>query len=390
MKTNAVVGIQPSVVRWARESIGLTLDDVARRLKRNVEEVQAWESGEKAPTYPQLEKLAYQIYKRPIAVFFLPEPPSEIPPKTEFRTLPVAELEQLSPDTMLHIRNAHAYQLALVEIFQGRNHAVRKIWEDIEVRNGTNIEHLTSNIRSYLNVDMELQSKWGDPDIALKAWRKLIEEKGVFVFKVPFKQKDISGFCLSDQQFPVIYLNNSTTKTRQVFSLLHELCHLLLHENGLSKFDKSYLEFLPKDIQKIEKLCNALAAAILIPDNDFRAWSDHLPQDIETVSDEEIALLASRYGVSREVILRRFLEQKRVSAAYYQIKAEAWASQKKKSTGGDWYASANTYLSERFATEVVSRHYRKQLSLEHAAELLGIKAKNFEGLEQRILQGAAT
>ncbi len=68
--------------------------------------------------------------------------------------------------------------------------------------------------------------------IALKQWRQAVEDCGVFVFKAAFKQKDISGFCLMDESLPVIYLNNSTTKTRQIFSLLHELAHLLLSING--------------------------------------------------------------------------------------------------------------------------------------------------------------
>ena len=390
MKTRAVEGIQPAIIRWARESIGLTIDEVALRLKRKTQEVQSWEDGESAPSYPQLEKLAYDIYKRPIAVFFLPEPPAEAPPKTEFRTLPVADLEQLLPDTLMHIRKAHAYQLALGEIFQSGNPSERRIWEDMAAPPNAKINQFALEVRQYLGIDLEIQSQWRGPGSALKAWRKAIEDKGVFVFKAAFKQKDISGFCLADDQLPVIYLNNSTTKTRQIFSLIHELCHLLLHENGLTKFDSSYIDLLPKSVQKLERLCNALAAAILIPVQDFTVQSKHLPPIIEGVSDQEISKLANRYGVSRESILRRFLDQQRVSQAYYKLKAEEWASQQKKSSGGDWYATANSYLSERFATEVVSQHYRNQLSLERAADLLGIKAKNFEGLEQRVLQGALT
>lgn len=56
----------------------------------------------------------------------------------------------------------------------------------------------------------------------------------------------------------------------------------------------------------------------------------------------------------------------------------------KKGAGGDWYASQNVFLSGRFAREVVSRHYKNQLSVEQAANMLGIKPKNFAGLEQRI------
>ncbi len=74
MRYESVVGIQPSVLRWARESLGLHISDVAGKLKRSLDEIVSWEEGRAAPTYPQLEKLAYQVYKRPLAVFFLTQP----------------------------------------------------------------------------------------------------------------------------------------------------------------------------------------------------------------------------------------------------------------------------------------------------------------------------
>lgn len=388
MKGQQVAGLQPEVMRWARESIGLSVADVAKRLKREISEVESWEQGGQAPTYSQLEKLAYELYKRPLAVFFLPEPPQERTPKAEFRTLPVAELEALLPDTRLHIRKGHAYQLALAELF-GENPALQQICRDINLSGGQPLAQYAHQVRAYLGVDMATQSGWKEPDAALKAWRKAIEDKGVFVFKASFKQKEISGFSLAHAQFPVAYLNNSTTQTRQVFSLLHELCHLLFNENGLSQFDASYIDSLPQGIQQLERQCNALAAEILMPAVDFAEQSAHLPFEIEEVGDIEIARLACRYGVSREAILRRFLDQGRVGATYYRQKANGWAAQQKKAEGGgNWYATANTYLSPRFASEVVSQHYRNQLTMEQASELLGVKAKNFEGLEQRILRGA--
>ena len=114
-----------------------------------------------------------------------------------------------------------------------------------------------------------------------------------------------------------------------------------------------------------------------------------MPSDAESAQDYLYATLASRYGVSREAILRRLLDLGRVSQAFYEQKAKFWVSQKKAASGGDWYASQNTYLSDKFAREVIGRHYRNQISVEQASEYLGIKAKNFAGLEQRILQGAA-
>ena len=389
MRSEPVAGVRPEVMRWARQSIGLSVSDVALRLKRSVEEIEAWEAGDAFPSYPQLEKLAYQIYKRPLAVFFLPAPPNEASPAREFRTLPTEDLLTLAVDTHLHIRRAHAFQLALKELFGARNPSEHCIWQQLSLSRARSLTDQAEEIRTYLGITLQEQIRWKDEDHALKKWRTAIEDKGAFIFKESFEQKDISGFCLVDEQFPVIYLNNSTTKTRQVFSLLHELAHLLLSVNGLSKFDQRYVERLPDKEKQIERFCNAIAAEILIPSPDFQQQVKQFPSDIERASEQQFSEIAARYGVSREAILRRFLDQGRVTSVFYERKAKAWAAQQKKGYGGDWYASKNAYLSDRFAKEVVSRHYKNQLSVEQAADFLGIKPKNFAGLEQRILQGVS-
>ena len=390
MRAEPVVGVQPSVIRWARESIGMSIEDVAHKLKKTPEEVTAWESVDgTSPTYSQLENLAYKVFKRPMAVFFLPAPPDEIPPVREFRTLPDADLQTLHADTYLQVRKAHAYQLTLKEIFDSSNPSGKQIWKEAPLDMQLSVEAQALNVRKALGISLEDQLALRSDELALKRWREAVEANGIFVFKAPFKQKDISGFCLLDTDLPLIYLNNSTTKTRQIFSLLHELAHLLLNVSGISKFEASYVSRLPMVERRIEQFCNKIAAEILIPSADFIQQIAGFPGNAESVQDHLYANLASRYGVSREAVLRRLLDMGRVSNAFYEQKAKFWAGQKKAGTGGDWYASQNTYLSERFAREVIGRHYRNQISVEQASEFLGIKAKNFSGLEQRILQGAA-
>lgn len=388
MKREPVEGIQPEMLRWARKTVGLSVDEVAQSLKRAPEEIEAWEGGKDAPSYPQLEKLAYQIYKRPLAVFFLPTPPEETLPQREFRTLPDADMQTLSRDTYLQIRRAHAYQIALRELFDGRNPAEHSIWKEISLSSERSIAAQAEGIREYLGIKLEQQIAWKTDEQALKEWRRTVEDCGVFVFKAAFKQKDISGFCLMDEHLPVVYLNNSTTKTRQIFSLLHELAHLLFSINGLSKFDTSYIDQLPKREKEIEQFCNAIAAEVLIPEKDFAVQAKQFPANVEGVSEAQFSVLASRYGVSREAILRRFLDQGRVGKAFYESKARFWAAQKKQEGGGNWYLNQGAYISDRFAKEVVSRHYRHQLTLEQAADFLGIKPKSYTGFEERILQGA--
>ncbi|MGH8557309.1 MAG: ImmA/IrrE family metallo-endopeptidase [Methylococcales bacterium] len=387
MKYDPVTGVRPEILRWARKSVGLTVTEVAEMLKRQPEEIEAWEAGMAAPTYPQLEKLAYQVYKRPLAVFFLPSPPEEMLPQREFRTLPEADLQALMRDTYLHIRRAHAYQLALRELFDDHNPAERRIWKSVFLSPSRDIAAQSERIREYLGITLEQQTAWKTDEEALKEWRRNIEVCGVFVFKAAFKQKDISGFCLMDEHLPVVYLNNGTTKTRQIFSLLHELAHLLFSMNGLSKFDTDYIEELHGKEKEIERFCNAIAAEVLIPEKDFVAQAGKFPANVEKATEAQFSDLASRYGVSRETVLRRFLDQGRVGKAYYASKSKFWAAQKKQTGGGNWYLNQGAYISERFAREVVSRHYRHQISLERAADFLGIKPKSYAGFEERVLQG---
>lgn len=388
MKGEFVAGIQPSLLIWARTSVGLSVADVSKILKRQSKEIEDWEAGIGAPTYAQLEKLAYQIYKRPLAVFFLPSPPEEISLQTEFRTLPDADMQSISRDTYLHIRKAHAYQLALQDLFGGNNPNESCILKTLSLSPQKSIEGQAQNIRDFLGISLERQTQWRNDESALKEWRLAIENAGIYVFKAPFKQNDISGFCLLDPNLPIIYLNNSTTKTRQIFSLLHELAHLLLSINGISKIEAGYIENLPKKEANIERFCNTMAAEILIPASDFSTESIKFPKDIEKASEDQFSALANRYGVSREAILRRFLDQGMVSNEFYQRKTHIWTQQMKQGSGGNWYLNQGAYISNRFAKEVLSRHYQNQLSVEQAADYLGIKAKNFAGFEERIIGGA--
>jgi len=392
MKGEPVSGIQPSLLKWARESANMTTADVADSLKKPVALVDAWESGSDAPTYSQLETLAYDLYKRPLAMFFLPSPPNEPSPKAEFRSLPERDLAELNREPVLLLRKARAFQLALEELFDGRSPAQAPLWRDITLTPGRPIPPLASRIRVELGLPFESQllANYGSDDEALKKWRHAIEARGIFVFKQTFKQSDISGFCLRHAEFPVIMINNSTTKTRQIFSLLHELAHILADRSGISSFDESKIDRLTPRERAIEVYCNAVAAEILVPAVDFRAQSAELPANLEAASNDQFAALARRYHVSRAVILRRLLDADRVSQNFYVTKTHEWDAQKaEKGSGGNYYATQNAYLSERFLGEVLTRYARRQLSREDAADLVGIAPKNLSRLQDQFMQGFA-
>jgi transcriptional regulator with XRE-family HTH domain len=68
------VEVNPSVIKWARESAGVGLTQIAKRLGTSEETITAWESGSKMPTLRALETLA-SFLKRPLSAFFLSTPP---------------------------------------------------------------------------------------------------------------------------------------------------------------------------------------------------------------------------------------------------------------------------------------------------------------------------
>ena len=386
-----LTGVNPKIIQWARERARYSLESVALKFKKDVSVIEKWESGEDFPTYSQLEKLA-EIYKRPLALFFFPEPPLEAEEKQEFRTLPDFEIENLAADTIYALRQAKAMQLSLQEINNGINPSTKKIFQDISVSSRDDLRILAEQIRNYLNVTLEEQLTWNDQETALKKWRSAVEEAGIFIFKRSFKQREISGFCLIDIEFPIIYLNNSTEKSRQIFTIFHELAHILLQTNGITKSDDRYINSLQGANKSIEIFCNKFAAEFLLPNHVF---SEIIRETIVNVNDNDkiISKISSDYKVSREVVLRKLLDNNLISQKEYTLKVREWYSEqvgksqdKNKQSGGDYYANQATYLGENYLKLVFNKYYQGQYDIERVADYLNIKkVATVEKLEQYLL-----
>lgn len=374
-----VKGINPEILRWARVRSGLSLEETAAALGKDADFIAKWESGEAAPTYVQLESLAYRLYKRPIAIFFFPEPPQEPEPARSFRTLPQFELEHLSSDTLYAIREARAMQITLLDLNDGINPAPRIIFRDLIWNQDTDPKKAAEKLRSYLNIPLGEQVGWDTYDEALKQWRNCIQKHGVFIFKRSFKEKDISGFCLIDAQFPVIYLNNGTSFSRQIFSLFHELAHLLIRSNSISKLDPRYIDDLPLPDQAIEKFCDRLAAEFLVPSHDF----DHLLRQQRMVDMDFAEKTALRYLVSREVIARRLKDLGKITPGQYREWTAEWSreARRDRTGGGNYYATQASYLGEAFIKLAFGKYYQGSYSLEQLADYLNMKATSVPGLE---------
>lgn len=390
--SNFASGVNPIILKWAREKAGYSVEDVARSFKKTAEEINRWETGESFPTYSQLEKISYSLYKRPIALFFFPEPPREPEPDQSFRTLPDFEIRNLTPGSRHIIREAYARQITLHEMNDGRNPSEKFIFRDIRLSPGENVQTAAKLVRSYLGIQLEDQIHWSNTDEALKNWRKLIEYCGIFVFKDSFDQEDVSGFCLFDDEFPVIYLNNSTTKTRQIFTLIHELAHILMGANGITKANDSYISALTGDSKSVEIFCNKFTSESLVPSDDFDI-KFNIAEPLERFVERQ----ASRYKVSREVILRKLVDRQIVGSEYYEERVNEWLEEYRRRNegrsggggGGNYYATLATYLGDKFLKVAFTKYYHGGCTVEQLADYMNIKASSVTRLEQFVMRKAS-
>jgi transcriptional regulator with XRE-family HTH domain len=142
--------VTPGLLVWAREQAGLSQDQAAHYISKTVDDIISWESGTTFPTYSQLERLAENLYHRPVALFFLPEPPEEANAGQEFRTLPDFDAAQLTADTRFAVRIGRAYQQSLYELTGGLNPSRKKILDDLQLDPTGDVRTEAKRIRAFL------------------------------------------------------------------------------------------------------------------------------------------------------------------------------------------------------------------------------------------------
>lgn len=373
------ITVTPSILTWARERAGYKVDELAATWDPPVD-IAGFECGEAKPTYRQIENIADKL-QLPVAAFFLPEPPDWPPIEQSFRTLGSEQFAEIPPRIRLLLHKARGFQIGLDELNGGRNPAQRQIVRDLPLHPTTDPVIAAARIRDFLEVSTEEQFGWKSASDALKAWRKSLHTVGVAVFKDAFGDNDFCGFCLYDAEFPLIYVNNSNSYTRQIFTLFHELAHLLFHTSGVDK-DSGFRSQLTDDWQRIETLCNRLAAEILVPHEALMRKIDH--EKAYKIQAEE---LSRRYRVSREVILRRILNAGLIKPNEYKATVQQWSSEPRmnQSGGPTFYVKKLAYLGEEYVSLAFERYYEERINDEELAEFLDIKPKHINMMEQTFL-----
>jgi len=382
--------VTPQLLKWARERSGFSASATAAKMHIEESKLVDWECGRVKPTLAQVRKLA-GLYKRPIAIFFLAEPPTTFDAMRDFRRVPGHTAVEQSPALLIEIRRANWKREIAVELAQQIEETPVRL--DLSVATEDDPAKVASEIRQFLQIDYATQKRWRNKDKALAAWRNALEEKGILVFHTSqysdIEVKEMRGFSISAQLFPVIVLNARDSAAGRTFTLLHELVHLLLGDAGLCDLEHSRNARTPEE--KIEIFCNRIAGEVLVPQADLFNHSLilHVGKS-HRWSDEEIKEIAVDFSVSNEVILRRLLIHHYISEEFYRNKHREYLQRYLEYSGIERRGFAPPFrLVMRnnglgFLRLVLDAYYRDKISSSNLSDYLGTKLAHLNDIEQAI------
>lgn len=367
----------PSVLIWAREAAGLTLEIAGKKAGVPSERLAAWESGEQKPTFAQLRKLG-TIYKRPLAIFYLEEPPKGFDPMHDFRRAAEREHRPNSPELTLEVRRAHDRREWALELFQQIDEQPRDLRGALTLADST--ETAAERVRRILNVSLAHQATWRADYEAFRQWRLLIERAGILTFQAnDVETSEARGFSISERPLPVAVTNIKDAPRGRIFTLLHETVHILLRDGGICDLHES-----DEDARsRVEAFCNHVAGATLFP-RDALLGTDtvrlHKKGNIAW-ADEELKELSRRFGGSREAALVRLLTLGLTTQAYYEEKHEAflkqYAEQREQVKGGfaPPHEIALTSAGPTFTSLVIESFNRERITASDVSDYLQIRLK---------------
>ncbi|WP_186297672.1 ImmA/IrrE family metallo-endopeptidase [Sedimenticola selenatireducens] len=345
------------------------------------EKLQLIETGGKDPTQAQLISMA-EVYHRPLITFYLVRPPIKGDRGEDFRKLP--------PDFS---REENALLDALLRDVKARQSMVRALLEDEDEadrldfvgssKRSAGVEVIAEAIRSRLGISLEAIRSCGSKNEVFNFIRQRAEDAGVFVLLIGdlgSHHTDIGtdifrGFAIADDVAPFIVINDNDSKGAWSFTLLHELAHLWLGEEGVSN-SSAWAD------NQIEKFCNNVAGEILLPDvevlglnvtpNTSRSDVVHVIQAFSSETNLSNTLIAYNLYRTGKLTLEQYQE---LSREFRQ----RWFESKPKSKDG----SGPTYhilRRHRLGAAIVNLMARMlrggAVSPTKAAKILGIKAHN--------------
>ena len=375
------VGVEPRLLRWARERSGRKPDYLSKRFPQ----LDAWERGSALPTFRQLEDFAGATYA-PIGYLFLQEPPIEQLPVTDFRTIGDAQVSRPSPDLLDTLHLCQQRQDWYRDEARTSGEPPLEFVGSLDT--SVDVSFAGARLRDALGFDVEQRRGLGTWSEALRQFIEQAEVLGILVMvsgivgsntRRKLDPEEFRGFVLSDPLAPLVFINGADTKAAQMFTLAHEIAHLWLGASGISNS-----QAVSTPDHAVERWCNQVAAELLAPTEIVRDEFDP-NAELNTETDR----LARRFKVSTLVILRRIhdvggLRRDELRHAYQQEVGRLQGLQRK-GGGGNAIRNVGPRVSKRLARAIVVSTLEGRTSYTESFRLLGVrKLSTFESVAQSL------
>ena len=397
--------INPLMLGWARTQAGFSLEEAVHRLRHDIkatpERLKIWETpgGSEGPSIAQVEHLAH-LYDRPAGMFYLSAIPEEPPLPADFRIGSDAG-DGYSPElrrAARRIMTLRDYALGMAEDLDELEDRFPEF--PFQATLGDNPETVAAHAREWLGVTWETQCSWRDLDGALSGWRAALERSGVLVFmsvgEVPVTE--MRGFCLIHERAPAIVVNNYDRKSARVFTVFHELGHIILRKDALCR-DLDGDEHSSAVVPKTEAWCNRFAGAFLVPEG----YLNQLPDRRGLVAavteqakdpygaDRFVRSVAKGFSVSPEVLVRRLAVTRAITTAsyltwrsgYYLRNPEAKkpVPTNGKRTGPPPEIMMPYRFGSKFTTLTLSAYWNDRLTLRDLCDVFRTKVETVQRVE---------
>lgn len=383
--------LNPTIMRWARESAGMSLEQAVKllhlgvRQPKAVELLSSYEDGEIEPDRAVLAKMA-KIYRRPVLTFYLPHPPVRADRGEDFRTLPDARRVENAVSLDVLLRDVHVRQrLIKTAIEDTEEKRLLPFVSSVTMQQG--IYEVAARMQDILQFDVAAFMKKRTISDAFSYARGKVEAAGAFVMLIGnlgshhsnLSAQVFRGFALSDQVAPLIVINDQDAPSAWSFTLLHEFAHLMLGVTGVSGggYDKA-----------IEKFCNDVASEVLLPSEDLDSWARTLGPDDDLTG--RINEYTQARKVSRSLIAYRLFRLGRIneeqwielSDTFYRSwiqEKEAIKAKARNAEGGPSYYVVKRHKVGTAIVELVRRTLAEgTITPTKAGKVLGVKPTNVE------------
>jgi Zn-dependent peptidase ImmA (M78 family)/transcriptional regulator with XRE-family HTH domain len=382
--------ITPEVLRWARESAKMSKGIAAAKISVAVDKLKEWEDGVSFPTIKQAQLLA-KAYKRPFALFFLPEIPRDFQPLQDFRK---SGSKELSTSSVFIIREIQQKQEWVSDIYKENQQEKLPFVGRFSIKD--NPKKAANDILTTLNITPPFY-KTGNPK---REWIDAVETNGIFVSRASFihsrlklDSDELQGFAIADFYAPFIFVNSEDWDAPQLFTLVHELAHIWIAETGISNNIEPELKNKDK-FHPVEIFCNEVAANALMPENVILNFDSNLFQN-----SKETFKIAKQLGVSSFALLVRALNLNIITTPVYQKlkkevtieyedylkrETEKKIKQKEKPGGPNPFLLQLNRNSRLFTQTVLDAFHGGFIEPTLASNLLNVKVNKFYQLELQL------